>query len=490
MSPKQPIRRFGPRAICASLALVLAGGCAVGPNYRRPTVAAPAAFKEAEGWTPAAPADDTDRGPWWNALGDPELGQLESQVALSNQSLQVAEANYEAARQIARGDRSTFFPTLSLAGSANRSKAPSSALSTTSSTEVTHPVNTFSASLQAAWEPDLWGKIRRQTEADIASAQASAADVASARLSTQSTLAQDYIELRILDDKIRLLQDSVDGYRRSLQIAQNKYAVGVAAKSDVIQAQTQLDSTRAQWIDVGVQRAQLEHAIAVLIGRSPADFSIAPRRTLGLSLVQIPSQLPSTLLERRPDVAQAEREVASANAKIGVQTSGYFPDLTLSADGGYQSSVLQHIFTSPDRFWSLGSQLSEPLFNAGQTQDLVKEARASYNASVANYRQTVLTAFQQVEDQLAALGLLAQEAQVEDAAVTEAAQASQIALNEYNAGTVDYTTVVTAQAIELNNREAALAILQSRLTSGVALIAALGGGWSTDDLPTTRAVLR
>jgi NodT family efflux transporter outer membrane factor (OMF) lipoprotein len=479
------MNRSGLRVACASMALAFATGCAVGPNYHRPAVAAPAAYKEVEGWQPAAPADAADRGPWWSAFGDPDLNTLEAQVEISNQSLKQAEANYQAARQIARADHSSLFPSLSAVGSADRSKAAPSF----STFGTTAPVTIFSASLQAAWEPDLWGSIRRQSEEDIASAQASAAEVASARLSTQSALAQDYIELRISDDKVRLLQDSVDAYRHSLLITQNKYGVGVAARSDVIQAETQLDSTRAQLIDAGVQRAQFEHAIAVLIGQVPAGFSIAPRAALGLSVVQVPSQLPSNLLERRPDIAQAEREVASANAKIGVQTAAYFPALTLSAEGGFEGNILSRLFTTPDRYWSLGSQLSESIFDAGERRDLVKEARANYDASVANYRQTVLTAFQQVEDELAALGILAQEAQVEAAAVTEAAQASQIALNEYNAGTVDYTTVVTAQVTELTNRETALAILQSRLTSGVTLMAALGGGWNSNDLPNSRAVL-
>jgi NodT family efflux transporter outer membrane factor (OMF) lipoprotein len=484
MSQKNRINRSGLHVACASLALAFATGCAVGPNYHRPAVAAPAAYKEVEGWKPAVPADAADRGPWWSAFGDPDLNKLEAQVEISNQSLKQAEANYEAARQIARADHSNLLPSLSAVGSADRSKAAQF-----SSVASPNPVTTFSASLQAAWEPDLWGSIRRQSEEDIASAQASAAEVASARLSTQSALAQDYIELRILDDKVRLLQDSVDAYRHSLLITQNKYGVGVAARSDVIQAETQLDSTRAQLIDAGVQRAQLEHAIAVLTGQAPAGFSIAPRAALGLSVVQVPSQLPSNLLERRPDIAQAEREVASANAKIGVQTAAYFPALTLSAEGGFQGNILSRLFTTPDRYWALGSQVSESIFDAGQRHDLVKEARANYDASVANYRQTVLSAFQQVEDELAALGILAQEAQVEAAAVTEAAQASQIALNEYNAGTVDYTTVVTAQVTELTNRETALAILQSRLTSGVSLMAALGGGWNSNDLPNSRAVL-
>jgi len=480
-SLKKRMGRFGLRLTCASTALVFFGGCAVGPNYRRPTASAPAAYKEVEGWKPATPADASNRGPWWNAFADKDLDDLEAQVDLANQSLKQAEATYEAARQLARAEHASLFPNLSAAGSAVRSKSAQGS----SNLAGTAPVTNFSASLQAVWEPDFWGSVRRQAEEDVTSAQASAAAAASARLSIQSALAQDYIELRIMDANARLLQDSIDAYHRSLQIAQNKYAVGVATRSDVLQAQTQVDSARAQLIAVGVPRSQMEHAIAVLVGKAPADFAIAPRAALGLSLAQIPPQLPSALLERRPDIAEAEREVASANARIGVQTAAYFPNLTLSADGGFEGSVLRRLFTTPDRFWSLGSSLGESLFNAGQLRDLVQSARANYDASVANYRQTVLGAFQQVEDGLAIQGILAREAQVQEEAVKESSHAAQIALNEYKAGTVDYTTVVTAQVTELTNRETALSVLETRLTSCAALMTALGGGWSTADLPTS-----
>jgi NodT family efflux transporter outer membrane factor (OMF) lipoprotein len=476
-------RRGGLWLACA--ASMLAAGCAVGPDYKRPAAPVPAAFKEAPGWKQATPSDAADRGPWWTVLGDPVLTQLEEQVAVSNQSLLEAEANYQAARQIARADRSTYFPTLSAVGAANKSKTPTFSSPNPSARGNT----TFSASLQAAWEPDLWGRVRRQTEADVANAEAVAAEVASARLSLQSTTAQDYIILRILDARAQLLDNSIAEYQHALTITKNKYTVGVAARSDVIEAETQLDSTRAQRIDTGVQRAQLEHAIAVLIGKPPGEFGIAPQAQFTLQLTEVPAEVPSRLLERRPDVAQAERDVAAANARIGVQTAAYYPDLSLSAQGGYQGYPLHRLFTAPTEFWSLGSQLGETLFNGGQRRALVLEARANYDVSVANYRQTVLTAFQQVEDSLSGLTILAQEAEVQKAAVGEATQAAQIALNEYNAGTVDYTTVVTAQVTELSNRETELNILQSRLTSSVTLMAALGGGWTAADLPNSRAVL-
>jgi len=487
LTKSRPGRTFAGvlRLAGSTTALLLIAGCAVGPNYQRPTAAAPAAFKEVEGWKPAAPNDGADRGPWWTFLGDPVLNDLEARVDVSNQSLLQDKANYEAARQIARSDQASLFPTLGALGSADKSKS-APLLSPTGRSQ---PVTTYSASLQAAWEPDLWGKVRRQTEADVSTAQADAALVASARLSLQSSLAQDYIILRVLDANVRLLQNSIDNYQHSLAITKNKYAVGVAARSDVIQAETQVDSTRAQLIALGVQHAQMEHAIAVLIGQAPGDFDVAAQPSLTLAPAEVPAQLPSTLLERRPDIAEAERQVAAANARIGVATAAYYPNLSLSAQGGFEGNPLHRLFTAPTEFWSLGSQLSDTLFDAGLRRDLVREARANYDASVANYRQTVLSAFQQVEDSLASLGILAREAEVESAAVAEATQGAQIALNEYNAGTVDYTTVVTAQVTALNNQETALSILQTRLVSSVTLMAALGGGWSAHDLPDPHAVL-
>ena len=458
--------------------LALLAACAVGPDYRRPAVATPSAYREAGDWKAATPDDAAARGPWWRALGDSRLDELEAEVAGSNQSLKQAEANYEAAREIARADRATFLPSIAAAGSADKTHTT---LAGTSSV--------YSAALQGTWSPDFWGRVRRETEADIAAAESTAAALASARLSTQAALAQDYIALRVLDEKKRLLDHAVEDYRRTLQISQNKYAVGVSARSDVISAQAQLDATRAQAIDIGVQRAQFEHAIAVLVGRPPSELAIAPLPVLGVAVPAIPAQLPSDLLQRRPDVAAAERSVAAANARVGVQTAAYFPDVTLSASGGYQGSPLDRLFTAPFRFWSLGASVNESLIDFGQRRAEVLQARAAYDATVAGYRETVLAAFQQVEDNLAALRIQEQEAQVEDSAVNEAAEAARITMNEYRAGTVDYTTVVTSQVNELNDREAALAILQSRLAAAVSLIEALGGGWSAADLPTSHQVL-
>jgi NodT family efflux transporter outer membrane factor (OMF) lipoprotein len=463
----------------------LAGGCSVGPDYKRPAVDVPAAFKEDSNWRVAAPDDGATRGPWWTVFNDPILNQLEEQVATSNQSVAEAVANYEEARETVRADRTGYFPTVGAVGSVNRSRSASNT-GVVSSPGVPNRglTNTlYTAELQASWEPDIWGKLRRTVEADVATAQSSAADLALAQLSMQATLAQDYVGLRTTDDKIRLLEDAVAAYRRTLKITSNKYAVGVAARSDIITAQAQLDSTRAQLISEGVTRAQFEHAIAVLVGKAPAAFAIDRTPAIGLVLPQIPPQLASTLLERRPDVAAAERLAAAANARIGIQTAAYYPTLSLSADGGFNGPQLQNLISAPFRFWTIGASAADTLLDWGQRHDLVLSARAAYESSAANYRQTVLTALQQVEDNLAGLRILKEEGAVQDTAVAEAAQAAQIALNEYNAGTVDFTTVAAAQVTELTNRETSLGIIQSQLTSSVALIQALGGGWEASDLP-------
>ena len=459
--------------------LALGAGCSVGPDYKVPQAAAPASFKEDPGWKVAAPDDAANRGPWWESFGDPVLSDLEVQVEKSNQSLLQAEATYEEAHQLARSDRTGYLPTVSAVGSGTRSKVPA-AVSQSGHASTT---SSYTAELSGSWEPDFWGKIRRTVEADAALAQSDAAAVATARLSLEATLAQDYISLRTTDDKIRLLEKAVSDYQRTLEITKNKYAVGVSARGDLITAQTQLDSTRAQLIAAGIQRAQYEHAIAVLVGKAPSELSIARRPEVGLANPAVPAVVPTQLLERRPDIAEAERAAAAANARIGIQEAAYFPSLSLSGALGFEGSPLNKLITAPFKFWTLGAQASDSLLDWGQRHDLVLSARSAYEASAANYRQTVLTAFQQVEDNLASLRILAEEAKVQDAAVSEAAQATQIALNEYNAGTVDFTTVATAQVTELNNRETALSILESQLTSRVALIQAIGGGWRTSDLP-------
>jgi NodT family efflux transporter outer membrane factor (OMF) lipoprotein len=479
-----------------SIVAILLTGCAVGPNYHRPPAPVPPTFKEAEGWKQAKPADVAERGPWWQAFNDPTLNQLETDAAGANTTIAQAAANYEQARQIARADRATLFPTITASGSAQRARAgsgrfggasssgTSSGSGTVAPSSSSSPINnSFSASLGASWTFDFWGRIRRQVEADVAAAQTSAADLANARLSIQASVAETYFQLRIADERVRLRQIAVDAYSRTLKIAQNKYGVGVVARSDVISAQAQLDSARAQLIDAGIQRAQLEHALAVLTGRPPGEFALPTETTFAVALPAVPLQLPSELLERRPDIAAEERNVAAANARIGVQFAGYFPQLTLSGDGGYTSSVLSKLFNAPNQFWSVGANLGDTLFDFGRRGAEVAAARASYDAAVATYRGTVLRAFQQVEDNLVGLRLLEQEASVQENAVNEAAEAARIAMNEYRAGTVDFTTVANAQVIEANNRQTALTVLQNRLNATVALIQALGGGWRASDLP-------
>jgi len=484
-----PIRNLPPLFpwLPLAAAAALAAGCAVGPTYHRPAIAAPTAFKEAPGWRQAAPADAGPRGAWWEVFRDPVLNDLEAQVATANLTLQEDAAAYEEAREIARADRGTFFPSLDAAGSAQRSRSPArSSLATGTSTTIAPAnsiTNSFNASLEASWEPDFWGRIRQEVRADVAAAQAGAADLASARLLLQSELAQDYVSLRVADQRQQLLNDAADAYGRTLEISRNKYAVGVSAHSDVLSAQAQLDATRAAAIDAGLQRAQLEHAIAVLVGKAPSGFSVIRRAALDLPVPDVPGILPSELLERRPDIAGAERRVAEANARVGVQWTGYFPSVSLTGQGGYSGSVWRHLFEYPNRFWSLGANAAETLLDWGQRRAQVKEAEAAYDSSVAAYRGSVLTGFQQVEDSLAALRILQQEAAVQETAVAEAAQATAIASNEYRAGTADYTTVATAEVAELNDREQALATHASRLNAGVSLIVALGGGWQAGDLP-------
>jgi NodT family efflux transporter outer membrane factor (OMF) lipoprotein len=479
-------RTAGARPLgLACAGLMLLAGCSVGPDYRRPAMDIPAAYKENAGWTVASPGDGLPKGPWWEVFKDPVLNDLEAQVEISNETVREAVATYDEAVQIVRSDRTGYLPTVSAVGSAQRSKSPqfTSGASNQQTGATGQPTTTYTAQLQASWEPDIWGKLRRTVEADAAAAAADAADLANARLSMQATLAQDYIGLRATDEKMRLLEDAVSAYERTLKITKNKYQVGVAARSDIITAQTQLDSTRAQLISEQVTRAQFEHAIAVLVGKAPSAFSLARTPQMGLTLPQVPPQLASTLLERRPDVAAAERQAQAANARIGIQTAAYFPTLSLTADAGYEGSPLGKLLTAPFKFWTLGAQASDALLDWGQRHDLVLSARAAYEFSAANYRQTVLTALQQVEDNLAGLRILESEAKVQDAAVTEAAEASKISVNEYNAGTVDFTTVVAAEVTELNNRETALGIVQSQLDSSVALIQALGGGWDPSDSP-------
>ena len=450
------------------LPLLLVSACAVGPNYHRPAVTTPPAFKEAQGWTPAVPADGVDRGDWWTVFGDDQLDALEAKIDISNQNLKAAEAAYRQARALVAEDRATLFPNLDLTGSATRSKRGAGAAA----------ANSYQAALGGSWEIDLWGKIRRTIEGAKGSAQASEADLANARLSAQSELAADYVQLRLADADKRLLQATVQAYAKSLQITQNQYKVGVAAKSDVLQAQTQLISTQASLVDVDRQRTTAEHAIAVLIGAAPADLTIEPAADWAPKPPPTPVALPSILLQRRPDVAAAERQAMAANAQIGVATAAFFPDLSLTGSYGFGSTALKTLFNSSSAAWSYGGGAAQTVFDAGATLAKVRGARAGYDQAVASYRQTVLTAFQQVEDALAAARVLQDEAALRQQASASADQAEQILLNQYRAGQVAYTSVVVAQATALAARQSLLTVQGQRVTNAVTLITALGGGWS------------
>ena len=462
---------------CAAAAL---GGCTLGPNYARPDAETPTAYKEAQGWKEAQPHETEPRGDWWTVFNDPQLDALVKQVEVSNQTIRAAEARVREARALTQAAQAAYFPIVTANASATRSggRAGTGANSATSSGQGGGPRNNFNVALDVNWEIDLWGRVRRTVEAGEATAQASVADLEAAKLSAQAQLAEDYFLLRVQDAQIRLLRDTVDAYDKSLQTTRNQYAVGVAARADVAQAETQLKSTQAQALDAGVQRAQLEHAIAVLLGKSPAAFSIASE-VVATTFPPIPPGLPSELLERRPDIAAAERRTAAANAQVGIAEAAFFPSLTLSATGGFQSSVLSQLFSLPSRYWSLGPALAQTLFDAGLRRAQSAQAMATYDENVANYRQTVLSGFQEVEDNLAALRILEQEVAVQDEAVKSAQESLAITLNQYRAGIANYLAVVVAQATALSNERAALTILGRRLTASVALIKALGGGWST-----------
>jgi NodT family efflux transporter outer membrane factor (OMF) lipoprotein len=459
----------------------LISSCAVGPDYKRPDVTTPDAYKEATKWDKAVPADDAPRGPWWEVYHDETLNGLEQQVAVSNQNLKASEAAYRQALAAVTAARSEFFPTVSVDTDASRShRASGNSSEFTNGNGTTigggNNNNQFNANISADWELDLWGRIRRTVESQQAQAQASAADLASAALSLQTTLAVDYFQLRAVDQLKRLLDQTITDYTRSLEITNNQYKVGIVSKADVAQAQSQLDAAKSQMINTGIQRAQLEHAIAVLIGKIPAEFTLAQGGDLP-EPPTIPVDVPSTLLQRRPDIASAERLVASANAQIGVAKSAYYPDLSLSATGGLASSTIGNLARSSNFAWSVGPDLAMTLFDGGARRAQVKEAEAAYDQQVALYRQSVLTAFQNVEDNLTAVHVLADQSKVQDDVVASAQEATRIITNQYKAGLVAYTNVVTTQATELNNKESALTIRQNRMTSSVQLISALGGGW-------------
>ncbi len=478
------IRRFGSWATPGLVAAVV-GGCTVGPNYHRPDAPTPPAFKEAQGWTPSHPADAIDKGAWWSMFNDPVLDGLERRVAISNQTVQQAEATYRQAHQIVAEARASFFPTAGVDVEAQRSRQPSGVSAggvSGASAAGERSVTLYEGALEASWAPDLWGRIRRTVESDKALAQLSAADLANARLSAQASLAQDYFQLRVLDEQGWVLRDTVAAFDRFLKLTQDQFKEGTLPQSAVLAAQAQLYGAQSQLINIGVARAQMEHAIAVLVGVPPAELSIAPA-SLSRDVPTPPVMVPSTLLERRPDIAAAERQMASGNALIGVAVSAYYPDLTLTAEYGSAASNLGHLFTASSTLWSFGADAAETLIDFGLRRAQVRAARAVYDQDVAGYRQTVLTAFQGVEDQLSSLRIYQQQEEVLIRTEDVDHKTVQLDLDEFKEGTVDYLTVLTAQTNELNASLAVLTTLQNRLQASVLLVENLGGGWSAVDLP-------
>jgi NodT family efflux transporter outer membrane factor (OMF) lipoprotein len=466
----------------AALLTAAVAGCAVGPNYHRPSAPVAQRFKEAEGWKPAEPREAASGSEWWSVYDDATLDSLEKQIDVSNQTLKASEAAWREAVALVSQARAGLLPVIGATATGTRSGGPGASANVgagAAATPVSHPRNQFELAGTGSWDIDIWGRIRRTVESDVANARASEADLAAARLSAQAQLAADYIALRVADEQQHLLDETVEAYKRSLEITQNQYHVGVVAKVDVITAETQLDGAESQRIAIGVTRATLEHAIAVLIGKPPGDFSLPPA-TLAATVPVVPIGVPSALLERRPDIAAAERHMAAANAQIGIAISAYFPDLTLNGSFGYASSVVSGLVKAPNNLWSFGGSASDTLLDFGARPAQVRQARAAYDAAVASYRQTVLAAFQQVEDQLATLRILEQQVQVQEETVKSANLAVQLTLNQYKAGTVAYTAVITAQTIALADAQTLLNIRQSRLTASVALIEALGGGWRAD----------
>jgi len=478
--------------------VVISAGCMVGPNYQRPPAASPAAFKEPPppNWKTATPADEIPRGKWWEVFGDPQLNAFEEQVSVSNQSIAQAEAQFRAARAAAGVARGGLFPTVTAGASAARSRRGAGTVLTsptgTPGTPVTAPAGStasiYQVPVDVAYEVDLWGRVRRMIEASVATAQASAGDLETMRLSLQAELAVDYFELHGLDAQQQLLSTTAGAYQKALELTTNRYNQGVASGVDVAQAQTQLETTRAQAIDLGVQRTALEHAIAVLTGKPPAELTIT-QAPVTVQPPAVPVALPSELLERRPDIAAGERRMAAANAQVGVQVAAYYPTISLTAAGGFQNSKLADLFNWPSRFWSLGASAVETLFNGGARRAATEEARANYDAAVAVYRQTVLTAFQNVEDNLSALRVLDAEAAQQAVAVSSAEHSLALSNYRYQGGITTYLEVITAQAVALANERTAVDILTRRMTASVNLVKALGGGWRDSDLPSGSAIL-
>lgn len=478
-------------ALLLLLLIVALEGCTVGPRYVKPSVPTSATFKEGapaalEGtdqqWKPANPADQMTHGKWWEAFGDAELNDLEEQIASSNESLKLAEAHYREARAAIRFNRASQFPTISTSPSANYVK--NSEFSSAFPSEI-HQASKgdFVLPFDLSYEIDLWGRVRRSVAAAREEAQATAADYEAAKLSLEAELALDYFELRSADAQKQLLDDTVRAYTDNLQLTENRVKGGVAPRADAAQARTQLNTTLVLDTDVTVQRAQFEHAIAILIGKPPADFSLAAA-PFNSQPPSIPTGLPSDLLQRRPDIAAAERRVAEANQQIGIARAAYFPTVSLGGTAGFAGTQASNWFTWPSAFWAVGPALAQTLFDAGRRRATSETARANYDAAVATYRQTSLTAFQEVEDNVAALRILEDEAKQQREAVASAKDSLQLFTNRYKGGVDTYLQVITAQTTELANERNAIDIQRRRMDASVLLVKALGGGWDTSSLPT------
>jgi NodT family efflux transporter outer membrane factor (OMF) lipoprotein len=477
------------RASLLGLSALLLASCTVGPKYSKPVVPStpaykeqpPNSFKEAGVWQPAKPGDDALRGKWWEIFSDPHLNSLEEQAETGNLSIQIEAQRFLQSRAAIRFDRASQYPTISTGPSIDTLRLSANRPNTLSN--ASHPTGDFVLPLDVSYEVDLWGRVRRTISAAREEAQATAGDLATAGLSIHAELAIDYFELRSLDAREEILSNTVKAYAKALQLTRNRYVGGVAAKQEVAQAQTQLNTTQAQATDIGALRAQYEHAIAVLIGKPPASFTL-PAAPLKTTPPPIPVGVPSELLERRPDIASAERRLAEANDRIGIAKAAFYPTLTLSGSAGLEGHTIVDWFTWPSRFWAAGPGVSQILYDSGRRRAVLESAAFNYDATVANYRQTTLTAFQQVEDNLAALRVLETEAQQQRQAVESSQNLVNLSFNRYKGGVDTYLQVITSQTIDLNNQVTEIDILRRRMDASVLLIKALGGGWDTSKLPT------
>ena len=484
-------------AVTLLCGLLLLQGCDVGPKYNRPAPSAPipAAFKEVtpedlkqmDGWKVAQPQDSTLHGKWWEVFGDPELNALEEQVNISNQNVAAAFASFMAARALVRQARSQYFPTLTVGASIVGQHQPSSA-STVTAAASGNTFTEYSFPFDASWTPDLWGRVRNTVRANVASAQASAADLENTRLTTHAELAVDYFELRGQDALKQLLDSTVVAYEQSYELTKALYETGIDSDEAVAQAETQLETTRAQDTNLGILRAEYEHAIALLVGQPASSFSIA-NQPLKIPPPAIPFGVPSQLLERRPDIAATERLMAQANAQIGVARAAYFPTVTLSASAGFQTTQGSSWFTWPSRFWSAGPAISETIFDGGLRRSTVEQYRAQFDQTVANYRGTVLTAFQQVEDNLSTLRVLSKEIQEQDTAIQSAQRSLTLATDRYRLGIDPYLNVITAQTTLFGNQQTAVNLRVQQIVASVQLIEALGGGWDSSTIPSPQQII-